>query len=85
MFRTIGCFVHIRCASALGVGHGNGEERAIDKWILMHAECIAAYVQVTDAMGERLAIHNGLAAICGQGGAGEHTLGAGDRCWYISG
>ena len=56
MFRTIGCFVHIRCASALGVGHGNGEERVIDKWIAMHAECIAAYVQVTDAMGERLAL-----------------------------
>ena len=30
--------MHIRCASALGVGHGNGEERVIDKWIAMHAE-----------------------------------------------
>ena len=75
MFRTLGCFVHIRCASALGVGHGNGEERVIGKWIARHAERVAAYVQVAD----------GLAALCGQFGAGEHTLGAGDRCLYVSG
>ena len=77
--------MHIRCASALGVGHEHDEERVIDKWFAMHAACIAAYVQVADAVGERLAIHNGLAAICGQGGAGEHTLVVGDRCLYISG
>ena len=67
--------MHIRCASALGVGHGNGDERVIDTWIARHAECVAEDVQVAD----------GLAAICGQGGAGEHTLGVGDRCLYISG
>ena len=67
--------MHFRCASALGVGHGNGEERVIDKWIARHAECVAADVQVAD----------GLAAICGQSGAGEHTLGAGDQCLYTSG
>ena len=67
--------MHIRCASAPGVGHGNGEERVIDKWIARHVECVAAYVQVAD----------GLAAIGGQVGAGEHAVGAGDQCLYTSG
>ena len=67
--------MHIRCASALGVGHGNGEARAIYKLIARHAQCVAADVQVAD----------GLAAIGGQFGAGEHTLGAGYQCLYTSG